>query len=626
LQSGTPNEETKGVLPLPVKEEMTLPPAKSVKSIRFDRKDGLQLVLTADGQLSPQVFYLDKNRLVIDLPSVKLATKVKSIPAKDPAVKQVRIGQHSDKIRLVVDLLAPVVYSAQQLNNELRFTLQEASKASKVENGPVSASAPDSPAPVPVGTPPVAEAAPNLGGSLPSSNEPVSAPLEEVEKPESASSDSKVGGAASESPQNAVADKTNIVVGNSDAPPSPKYVGRKISLDFQDADIANVIRLIADVSGLNIVMGEDVKGKVTLKLVSVPWDQALEIILKMNNLGQIREGNIIRVATLTNIAKQQDEEAKAKETKLQAEDLITRVVYVNYGKARELAIPLKKILSPRGDIEIDDRTNSLLVKDIEKNVDRIEALVHKLDSQTPQVVIEARIVQVAPTFNRSLGIKWGADFHNTSRGNILGVSNAGPLDPMGAPVPDFAVNLPASSAFGGIGFTFGRFTQNPLNLDLRLSAGESQGLTKIISTPKVSVLNNQEAKIEQGESIPFSTVSANGTQTTFIDANLTLIVTPHVSPDGGIIMKVKVSKNAAGETRPGAAGPSILKKEATTNILVKDGETTVIGGIYEVTKVDSISGIPFLMDVPVLGWLFKTSTKSESTSELLVFLTPRILK
>src|SRR5581483_6500293 len=341
LQSGAPNEEAKGVLPLPVKEEMTLPPAKSVKSIRFDRKDGLQLVLTADGQLSPQVFYLDKNRLVIDLPSVKLATKVKSIPAKDPAVKQVRIGQHSDKIRLVVDLLAPVVYSAQQLNNELRFTLQEASKASKVENGAVSASSPESPAPAPVGTPPVAEAAPNLGWSLPSSNEPVSAPLEEVEKPESASSDSKMGGTASESPQNAVAEKTNIVVGNSDAPPSPKYVGRKISLDFQDADIANVIRLIADVSGLNIVMGEDVKGKVTLKLVSVPWDQALEIILKMNNLGQIREGNIIRVATLTNIAKQQDEEAKAKETKLQAEDLITRVVYVNYGKARDLATPLK---------------------------------------------------------------------------------------------------------------------------------------------------------------------------------------------------------------------------------------------------------------------------------------------
>lgn len=642
LPTGKPNEETKGLLPLPVKEETALPPAKSVKNIRFDRKDGLQLVLTADGQLAPQVFYLDKNRLVIDFPNVKTTMKAKSIPAKDRAVKQVRIGQHPDKLRLVVDLLTPIAYSAQQVDNELKFTLQDASKiSSKAEKSPAAPAPPsDRSASLPVVAPPVVGPAPALEGGAPSANETAPSPVEDPEKSEAAPSDSKMEAPASEPPQDTVADKTNIIVGSGEAPgfqakgnkpetevpASPKFVGRKISLDFQDADIANVIRLIADVSGLNIVMGEDVKGKVTLKLVSVPWDQALEIILKMNNLGQIREGNIIRIATLTNIAKQQDEEAKAKETKLQAEDLITRIVYVNYGKARDLSEPLKKILSPRGDITIDDRTNSMLVKDIEKNVNQIEGLIKTLDSQTPQVVIEARIVQVAPTFNRSLGIKWGADFRNTSHGNILGISNSGPLDAFGSPTSDFAVNLPAASNFGGIGFTFGRFTQNPLNLDLRLSAGESQGLTRIISTPKVSVLNNQEAKIEQGESIPFSTVSNNGTQTTFVDANLTLLVTPHVSPDGGIIMKVKVSKNAAGETRPGAAGPSILKKEATTNILVKDGETTVIGGIYEVTKTDSVSGIPFLMDVPVLGWFFKTTTKREDTSELLVFLTPRILK
>lgn len=408
----------------------------------------------------------------------------------------------------------------------------------------------------------------------------------------------------------------------------PKYVGRRISLDFQDADIANVIRLIADVSNLNIVLGEDVKGKVTLKLINVPWDQALDIILKMNNFGQIRDGNIIRIATLTNIARQQDEEAHAKETKIKAEDLLTRIIHVNYGKAAELTESVKKLLSSRGDITIDARTNTLIVKDIEKNLDEVSRLVQTIDTQTPQVVIEARIVQVSPTFNRSLGIQWGATAQTVSSGNILGLSGGGggPTAAFGTPDPSFAVNLPAAQNFGGLGFSFGRFTDNPINLDLRLSAGEAQGLTRVVSTPKVSVLNNQEAKIEQGESIPFSTTSQAGTQTTFVDANLTLLVTPHISSDGGIIMKIKISKNAPGETRLGASGPSILKKEATTNVLVKDGETTVIGGIYETTKTESISGIPYLMDIPFLGWLFKTSTQREDTSELLVFLTPKIMK
>lgn len=629
------SDEAKAILPLPVQEEAALPPAKNIKNIRFDRKDGLQLVLTADGQLSPQVFHLDKNRLVVDFANVKTATKRKSIPAKDQAVKQVRIGQHADKLRLVLDLTMPIVYSWQQHGQELRFNLQDASKAA----GPKSETVAVLPVPVPEGSilAPDDPASQSGTSSIPQGNEPAQVSTDQSGNPEALSSDRKMEDRVSEPSPEMVAERAEIILENGDAPapqakpktetPTPsKYVGRKISLDFQDADIANVVRLIADVSSLNVVIGEDVKGKVTLKLVNVPWDQALDIILKMNNLGQIREGNIIRIATLANISKQQDEEAKAKETKIQAEDLVTRIVYVNYGKARELSEPLKKTLSPRGDITIDERTNSMIVKDIEEKVNDIESLAKRLDTQTPQVVIEARIVQVLPTFNRSLGIQWGANFQNSSNGNLIGISNSTAGSAFGTPTPEFAVNLPAASNFGGVGFTFGRFTENPFNLDLRISAGESQGLTRIISTPKVSVLDNQEAKIEQGESIPFSTVSQQGTQTTFVDANLTLLVTPHISSDGGIMMKVKVTKNAPGETRPGASGPSIIKKEATTHILVKDGETTVIGGIYETSKTDSISGIPFLMDVPVLGWLFKTTTKREDTSELLVFLTPRILK
>ncbi|WP_238339510.1 type IV pilus secretin family protein [Candidatus Manganitrophus noduliformans] len=650
-------EEPKPVLPPPIKEERNLSPAKIVKSVRFDRKEDLQLVITLDGQPSPNVFLLDPKRLVIDLPDVKMASKIKTLPVKDHAVKQARIGVHSDKVRLVLDLNAPVVYSLQQAGPQLRVHLKDASEAassSKTEE-PANSSVPEDVSAAPataVIVPPVVPmpeaAVPNMevaalvdpSVDMTESTEvaaaPASAPIidtKAVEKP-------SLEAPKMEAPAERVADKADIILENGEVSEEPKksaetgsvtppkYVGRRISLDFQDADLANVIRLIADVSNLNIVLGEDVKGKVTLKLINVPWDQALDIILRMNSFGQIREGNIIRIATLSNIAQQQDEEARAKETKIKAEDLQTRIIYVNYGKAADLVDSLRKLLSTRGDITVDGRTNALIVKDIEKNLDEVARLVKTIDTQTPQVVIEARIVQVSPTFNRSLGIQWGASTQTVSGGNIIGLrgGGGGPGAIFGTPDPSFAVNLPSAQNFGGLGFSFGRFTDNPINLDLRLSAGESQGLTRVVSTPKVSVLNNQEAKIEQGESIPFSTTSQAGTQTTFVDANLTLLVTPHISSDGGIMMKIKVTKNAPGETRFGASGPSILKKEATTNVLVKDGETTVIGGIYETTKSDSINGIPYLMDIPFLGWLFKTTTKREDTSELLVFLTPRILK
>ncbi|MFQ5780878.1 MAG: type IV pilus secretin PilQ, partial [Nitrospiria bacterium] len=349
--------------------------------------------------------------------------------------------------------------------------------------------------------------------------------------------------------------------------------------------------------------------------------------------------NILRISTLANITRQQDEEARAKETKVRAEDLMTRVMRINYGKAKELVGPLTKLLSPRGDITVDDRTNAIIVKDIEKGIDEVSDMVEELDTRTPQVMIEARIVQIRPEFKRELGIQWGAATSGKNNRNEFRISNAIPGDspstvgdPSGfaispaLPVPDFAVNLPTTLNLGGVGFTFGKLTGNPFSLDLRLSAGESRGSTRIISTPKVAVLDNQEAKIEQGESIPFQTTSQQGTQTTFIDANLSLKVTPHISPDGGVVMDIKVSKNAPGSTRDGASGPSILKKEATTHILVMDGETAVIGGIFEKNETETTEGIPYLMDIPLLGWLFKREIMDENTSELLVFLTPTVME
>ena len=641
LNSNLVAEQEKKIEPLPSEaaapqvatapqEKITTKRATMISEIRFDKTNGLQLVVVADGYLEPNPFYLDAQRLVIDFPSVLLATKVDAIPANHPAVKQVRIGDHSDKVRMVLDILSPVEYSLHPSGNELRISLldvrREGGRQSVQSSPQPQVAVPVQPPPPPPPPPPAPALPVPPVASAPPPPPPPAPPVAVASQQKSVIEKKPIPQQAALSPP--------AIQGEIEAPssvePLPRYIGRKISLDFQDADIADIIRLIAEVSQLNIVLSDDVKGKMTLKLVNVPWDQALEVILKMNILGQFRDGNIIVISTLSSISQRQDEEARAKESGIKAEDRVTKVISLNYSTADSLIEPLRKLLSPRGDITVDKRTNTIIVKDIAGNMEDVIRMARTLDTRTPQVSIEARIVQVSPKFNRSLGVQWGSSYKDISDGNLIRLHNPVIQDAktalFGAQTPGFAVNLPASSSVGGIGFTFGRFTDNPLALDLRLSAGESQGMTKVVSTPKVTVLDNQEAKIQQGESIPFSTLSNAGTQTIFVDASIVLSVTPHISADGGIVMKINVTKNAPGELRPGAAGPSILKKEATTNVLVLDGETIVIGGIQESTEVESTSGIPFLSKIPILGWFFKSRESRKEDSELLVFLTPRLVK
>ncbi len=589
--------------PIPPSPAPVLPKARIVSKVSFEtRPDRIDVQITGDGVLSPEAFMVQGNRLVVDLLGVTNAVRPNTIPVKHSLVRQIRIGQHAkpEKVRVVFDLTAPVRYTMEPAGDIVSVSLMAGEP--------------------PKGRPAVS--ADKRAGEI------------ALEKP----SGTDIG--AAQAPpiptQEAVplpAPMARETVKREEVTAEKRYVGRKISLDFQDAEITNVLRLLADVSGFNIVMGDDVKGKISLKLINVPWDQALDIVLKMRNLGEVREGNIIRVATLANISKQQDDEARAKETKMKAEDLITKVIYVNYAKAEDLSEPLKKNLSPRGDITIDLRTNTMIVKDISRNINDILSLVKTLDTRTPQVQIEARIVQADTSFAQSLGIQWGLGFSAIRSNNLFslqGVNSASTTQPgFSTFAPDFAVNLPGTvSGLGAVpsmGFNFGRFTDNPVNLDLRLSAGELNGLTKTISSPKVTTLDNVKAKIEQGESIPFQTTSLQGTQTTFVDANLTLEVTPHITRDRSIIMKVKAARNSLGSFS-GPAGPSISKREATTQVLVKDGETTVIGGIFVDESKDTTTGIPLLSRIPILGWLFKNETKTDAKNELLIFLTPRIVK
>jgi type IV pilus assembly protein PilQ len=423
------------------------------------------------------------------------------------------------------------------------------------------------------------------------------------------------------------------------APQKTRYSGKKVSFEFKDIDIHNLLRVIAEISKKNIVVSDDVTGKVTIRLRNVPWDQALELILRSKGLGKEELGNIIRVAPL----KQLEDEAKARAERKAAlrnqEDLVIQLISVNYARAEEMSSRVKDVLTPRGTVTVDDRTNVLIVKDVASNINRARALVQNLDTQTPQVLIESRIVEANTNFTRQVGIQWGALAQaSPTTGNPTGlvfpniVRVAGATQQSNtngvADMPNWAVNLPAAvgqGAGGAVGFHFGS-AGGALQLNLRLSALENEGQVKTISAPKVTTLDNNTARISQGISIPFTATSANGINVVFVEARLALEVTPHITQDGSILMSIKAENNQPDPSLTGANGqPSIQRKEANTQVLVKDGDTTVIGGIYVRRDAVEYSSVPLLGRIPLLGFLFRTDRDLDQRQELLIFITPRII-
>jgi type IV pilus assembly protein PilQ len=435
-----------------------------------------------------------------------------------------------------------------------------------------------------------------------------------------------------------------------------KYRGQRISMDFKDADLTNVFRIIAEVSNLNIITSDEVKGKVSVRLVNVPWDQALDIVLRSKSLGAVQEGNVLRIAPLSSLRKEEQDrfdaqkqvdqsrqEALNRAAEVRAtQEAVFDTIPVSYSKASELLAKIKPLASKYGRLDSDDRTNVLIIRDLPQNIAEVRSLVATLDTATPQVLIEARIVEVDTSFTRELGVQWGGTFRgggSTQYGiagaqgptgglistGAIDATNTPPFSPA-APVPTFAVNLPAAIGAGaGGGIAFGILRDN-LRLDLSLSALEASGKGKIISSPKIVTTDNKEAVIEQGTQIPYSTVSASGTNTQFIDATLSLKVTPHITPDGRVSMRLEAKNDSQGEVAAGSTTPSINKKKATTEVLILDGETTVIGGILQITRNENQAGLPWLSKIPVLGYLFRKDTNTTRNRELLIFITPRILK
>jgi type IV pilus assembly protein PilQ len=424
---------------------------------------------------------------------------------------------------------------------------------------------------------------------------------------------------------------------------STNYTGRKVDFNVKDIDIKNLLGAIAEISKKNIIVADDVKGSVTIKLRNVPWDQALDIVLKSKGLGREDIGNIIRVAPIETLRAEQKAAAEAYRNRQAAEPLKVRLIPVNYAKADQLTSQIKDALTERGSVSVDARTNTLIVKDVQEALLRAEGIVRNLDTQTPEVLIEARIVEAATSFARAAGIQWGGNismaptFGNPTGlifPNILAV--AGAADDPGAPTsglqgvaqPNFAVNMPAPIGLnngGGLGFVFGS-AGGAANLNLRLSAAENSGTIKTISSPRVVTVDNVDASISQGVSIPFSQTSAAGVATNFIEARLELRVTPHVTQEGSIQMKISATNNQPNPQLTGSNGqPSISRREARTEVLVRDGETTVIGGIYTRRNAEAWNEVPVLSKIPVLGWLFKKKAISDDRTELLVFITPRIV-
>jgi type IV pilus assembly protein PilQ len=443
-------------------------------------------------------------------------------------------------------------------------------------------------------------------------------------------------------------------------PSKKEYKGERLTLNFQDIEARAVLQLLAETSGQNIVVSDSVQGNVTLRLQNVPWDQALDIVLRTKGLDQRREGNVIYVAPSEELAAREKQQLESRKALTELAPVRTEYLQVNYAKASDLAALIKSqgknssLLSERGSVAIDDRTNTLLLQDTSDRLEDIRRLVSTLDIPVRQVLIEARIVIVNDDFSRELGVRFGTtlafdhggsdglgfvgnqglDTDPGESGPILdssgqqgGTGSSGTLIQTPTVNDRYMVNLPIANPAGRIAMTL---LDSDYIVDLEISAAQTEGRGEIISAPRVITANGKEASIEQGVEIPYQESASSGATTTqFKKAVLSLKVTPQITPDDRVILDLTVSKDNVGELVSSATGgsvPSIDTREIVTQVLVNDGQTVVLGGIMETERRDTVNKVPFLGDIPGLGVLFRSKSKTDNKDELLIFVTPKILR
>jgi type IV pilus assembly protein PilQ len=657
--------------------------AHALESVTAQTKDGhVSIVLLGDGWFSAKDFALaNPPRIVVDLPGVRNEVKQRTIVVKDDVVTRVRISQFQTSpeyvTRVVVDLARPMPHAlvpdgerlavvvGQNASSETMAQVAEepavaqpepamtaaatltpsvttiAEKPAPVVEPRVAAAAPPPPAPAPhveapapevkaavVAAPPPAAAPPYV--APPPAPAVIAAPVQKpappapkaAPKPTTARGDALFEAAAAQLDQ----DQSNPQTGGASyrsrtiSEAQGQFTGEPISLDLKDADIKDVFRTISQLTGLNIVIDPEVRGTVTVQLEDVPWDQALDLILKQNSLGYVLENNIMRIATTSKLQAEEGDRARLAEARQAAEPTRTVIKKLSYAKAAEIVPTLQSVMSKRGAIVVDNRTNTLIIREIPTYLPAVLQLIDNLDTATPQVVIESRIVETTKSLGRSLGINWQVrgkadNEHGNTTNLIFPNSVAGGLNVGLGNGPTVA-----SLVLGNILNTF--------NLDVALTAAENQGLLKIISSPKVTSLTNTPALIQSGVQIPVQTTVNNTTTVIYVDATLKLDVTPQITAEGTILLTVNVMKREPAVALNLALGQNVplTIREYRGQVLVKDGGTTVIGGIFQINDQDQYNMIPGLWKIPVLGNLFKNKTRTEKHDELLIFITPRILR
>jgi type IV pilus secretin PilQ/predicted competence protein len=604
----------------------------------------LAFTVKADGRLKYRDFMLQNpERLVIDFADVTARAPMRSLEVAEGPVRKVRLGQFSadaPKVaRLVVDMSAKSPYRIIEGADGVRIVFGGSADVAAVPApGPAQAHAPLAAlrAPEPGADAAAVETAP----ARPLAIDPLMMPA--LPEPQAAVVQPDAGAAAPE--------QGNI----GQACGQTGDLGTPISLDFKDGDLQDIFRLFSDISGLNVVVNPGVTGKVTLKLNEVPWGRALELILKTNGLGCVLEDNVIRIARLTDLQKEESDRRKLDEEKALAGELVDFTRRVSYAKAGTLSTVLKSAgaLSARGQLNIDERTNTIIIRDLPAFVEKAKDLMAELDTATPQVEIEARIVVTNRNFSRDFGIQWGFGGERSARyGNATGQSfpnqivvngggvpgeaglpadNVGPGGPssgtgIGQTGRGYAVNLPASNFNTALGVSMGNVLGS-FNLDVALTALEQQGRGRLLSTPKVTTQNNQAAEIKQGVQIPIQTVANNTVTTQFKDAVLTLKVTPQITDAGTVILTLEVENSTPDFGNPVNGIPPINTQSAKTIVLVKDGQTAVVGGIYQSQEFVNEDKTPVLGNIPLLGYLFRRKGTQNQNNELLLFITPRIVK
>ncbi|MDP2166798.1 MAG: type IV pilus secretin PilQ [Thermodesulfovibrionales bacterium] len=529
---------------------IALPPAKEIKNVTFGYKNGyLNLIIKADGAMKPNVFTLG-NKIVVDIPGVSMAAALPE--AVVSPVKAMRYGLHKDKARIVVDLTEKNDFKTRIEGDSMVIAFRVAE--------------------IPVGFKPETMAAAEKAEAAPT---PVLEPK---------------------------------------AAPVVKITEKLISLDFQTADIIPIFRLLGDVSGYNTVIHPQVSGKITIKLLNVPWEQALAIVLETFNLEKSMEGNILSIAPSGTFTKRKEEAKRLKEATQREEPLVEEVIPLEYAEAGDIKTSIEngKRLSPRGSVEVHRGENTLIVRDVAEKIEEILEYIKILNTPVPQVMIEAKIVEVSTDYAQSLGIRW--------TGSADGSKIAGVGDTVKG---QFSVNSPTTTATGPGGvlaMTVGTAATKMVNLSLE--ALETVMKIKKLSNPKILTINKKSASIQQGVQIPVQTTTAAGSTTEFKNANLSLTVTPTIKRN-----YIEITVQANNDTPVSVGGATgINTQSVTTQALVKDGETLVLGGIYTRSETESTQGVPYLSKIPIIGWLFKTKSTSTPTKELMIFITPVIVK